>query len=596
MLTIIGTILFLLPFLLILKFKNKKIGFAYTLSFIISFHLFVAIITQLLHVFNYPFIIIINVLFSLFVVIKTDWRMFRGSLRACYKKVDWTLIFTIVIIFICLFSVHYNYSGDYSVLPTSQYQVEKNMVYPYPYYADEWYAVSVIKGSIESHSLPTRAPLAPPHWQSNFINLEFVFHSFLAELTLLLNLDLLTDYTILAIFSGLLICLLVYLFLRYCKINKYSAALMSVSVLYLTNGANLPGIWYLIPLTLGILSILLSFFFVVARDKKMLFLMAVITILFYPPLFIFCSLIILFFLFSERSAFKIKMRQALYYLGLVIFSAVFLSLAYLFSQNHPDTFFNYIFSKIVYPTFVTGGTPQYLIHNIIPIPILLLAILGVITLVRARKNNWLLGVFFLGVMYWILYFFVSLRFIIEWQRVIVFTSIITVLVAGFGLEYFIKFLNNFRIFKNNFLNYAQLGVLVLFFVLSFSYTEMDNWQKLKLVHENGNIYLPAAPANKYLHPDDLALFKDIKKQRFLSLDWKGTVIGVATENYPLSTKPGTITIHRKLSSIFMSSDCENKIEIAKHYGISYVYFPAFNCPSFKYIDTSGEGLSLYKVE
>ena len=596
-LTIVGIILLLSPFLLISKFNNKRLGFVYILSFVIAFHLFTAIVTQLFHVFNYPVIFSINTATFLIVVLKTDWKKIFQELKLNLRKIDWVLFFVLAIVFISLFSIHYNYSGKFTTITTPEYQTTEDMKYPYPYYADEWYAISFVKDSIDSHSLPFKNSLSPPPHDSMFINLEFASHSFLAELMLLLHLDPLTDYTIFTIFSGLLICLLIYLFLKHSNVNKFSASIISLSTLYLINGANLPGIWYLTPLILGIIPILLSFFFVSIRDKKMVFFMAVITLLFYPPLVVFYSLSILFlFVLPKETSFREKIKNISFYLILTVLTAVVLSASYFLTQNHQNNFFDYIFSKIFYPTFTANAIPSYSIYNIIPIPILILAILGTIRLVIARKKIWLLSMLFLGLAYWALYSQILFRFIIEYQRVIVFTSILVVITAGFGLNYLIKILKKTDLFKeNNILNYIQIGVLIIFLAFSFNYTKEDNWQKLRLVYlESGKVFLPAAPANKYLHPDDFRLFKDIRNQKFLSLPWKGTVIGVATDNYPLATKSGTITINRKLPSEFMDMGCDEKDKIAKNHDLSYVYFPKFNCPNFEFIDMSSEGLYLYK--
>ena len=139
-------------------------------------------------------------------------------------------------------------------------------------------------------------------------------------------------------------------------------------------------------------------------------------------------------------------------------------------------------------------------------------------------------------------------------------------------------------------------ILILFFILSFSYTQLNNWQDLKLHTLDGREISPAAPANIYLHEDDLRLFENIHKKRFLSLPWKGLVIGVATRNYPLDTKPATIT-NKKLSYVtFMRLNCEEKGYIAKQYNIDYIYSPKFDCNSFELKGVSAEGLNLYEVK
>ncbi len=128
------------------------------------------------------------------------------------------------------------------------------------------------------------------------------------------------------------------------------------------------------------------------------------------------------------------------------------------------------------------------------------------------------------------------------------------------------------------------------------YTQRDNWQKLVAKNDAGQVALPAAPANEYLHPDDLRIFQNISNKIFLSLPWKGTVIGVSTDNFPQSTKPGTISIKHKLAHRFLPAKCGRKYRLATRMRLEYVYLPAFNCEHFSEIDKSAEGLYLYKVE
>jgi len=68
--TLLGLILLLVPFLLIYKFEDKKLGFAYILSFMIFFHLIVAVVTQALGIFSYIVVLGINGIIGLNQVLK----------------------------------------------------------------------------------------------------------------------------------------------------------------------------------------------------------------------------------------------------------------------------------------------------------------------------------------------------------------------------------------------------------------------------------------------------------------------------------------------------------------------------------------------
>lgn len=582
--TIIGLILLLVPFLLVSRFKNKRWGFFYILSFIIAFHLFLAIFTQLFHIFSYGVILVINLLACFIILIKLNFKELIENIKRI--KIDWILIFVIIILFIQLFSVHYDYTGKITTIGEFYKEVE-DMKYVYPYYSDEWYSVSLIKYSIETKSLP----LANPLWHNApFPNLELPLNSFLSEIILLLNLNPLTQYTLLTIFTGLLICLLVYFILRANKIEKFSSAIACLSVPYIVNGANLPGIWTLVPLIMGIISMLLGFLFISLDDKKMVFFMAFLTLIFYPPLFVLYTIgLISYLIFNSNK----KIKSLLIYLTICIVVVLFLSFFVFLIRGFNNTL-SHIFSKIFYETFTRDAFPDYSIFKIIPIPILMLSAFGIFK--TFRKKIWLVAPILIGLLYWLLYSFVLWRFIIEYERVIVSTSILIVLLSGFGLHYLIRYLKNIRFIKEyKILEIFQILILILFLIFFFFYTQRDNWQELLLYSADGVIYNPTAPANNYLHEDDLKLFEGIKEKNFLSAPWKGTVIGVATNNYPLHTKSGTISNHKIWYTNFMNANCEGKYNTAIKNKIDYIYSQKFDCPNFKLIGKSSEGFYLYKV-
>lgn len=654
--TIIGIILLASPFLLSLKFRDKRLGIVYVLTFVITGQLLISIFTQIFGIFTYPVILTVNVIVALFVFLKMRFH----EVKALFKKenLNWFFIIMIIVVFVSLYNVHYNYSGKYTVAIASEYYQTDNLEYPYPYFSDEWYAVALVNKTLETHILPVINPLIKE--MSIFLNFELAFHSFLSEIILLLQLDAITDYTKITIITGLFIIILIFLFLRVNNIGSFSAATAGLAALYITNGANLPGLWNLLPLTMGILSLFLGLIFLSINKIRMSLLTGLLTLLFYPPLVIFYTIALFLVILKNQTISSIrKRRYILDYVIILFFSsffflsivypsfmaalasaneshanvlallAVYLVLAllavYLSDVNVEKSRFKKIFygavlmilldiiyffvffpdsrhmienasGALYYPTFTVGFIPEYAPWHVLPLPVLILALLGIY---RLFKNySWFVMCIVAGLLFWLIYSLNNTRLIIEYQRDVFITSLLMIAAFGFGLNYIVNHLQKLKIFTSNKLLVGlQIGVLLLFMLAIPRYTTREEWKNLTLKNINtSQVFWPAAPANQYLEQDDLRIFKNIHNKNFLSPPWKGTVIGVATDNYPLSVKPGTITLNSKLYSKFQKFDCEEKHSISKDMNIDLVYSLKFNCPHFEFVDESAEGLVLYEVK
>lgn len=588
--TVTGMFLLASPFLLITRFKDTRLGFACIALSIILLHLFLALFTQALSAFTYWVVVAANALVLFLVLLKTEIRKIPGA----PKRPDPVLLAVLLIGFLHLYSVHYDYSGKISILPTPVYQEVDGMRYPYPYYADEWYAVAFIKRSISSHSLPFDNPLQKSH--GSLLNFEFAFHSFLSEIILLLDLDPLTDYGIISVFLSLLVCSLVYLFLVFEGVGRLTAGVAALSLLYLTNGSNLPGLWYLTPVILGMISMLLFFFFASSGRRDVMLICAIPVLLFYPPLapfFILASFV--YFIRAKDLPLIEKAKSIMSLLLIFAFAAFLLSLAHILLGESLDNVIDHVlYSRLYYQSYTQDAIPHYLMWDVIPLPVIALSILGVLT--ASKRREWLLSILLLGVLYWTLYSFVTFRLVIEYQRAVVFTGILVVVFSGFGIDYVARSLKRYDTLKRYRVTECVLVLTLVFFLVSSqSYTQREDWIALTMFDPATNrTFMPAAPANNYLHPDDMRVFASIRGEKFLSIPWKGTVIGVATDNYPLCTKTGTITIYQNAFAKFMDVDCAKKLDLMKK-GIDYVYAPPFDCPGFEVVDRSTEGLFLYRV-
>ena len=586
--TVFGILLLLIPFLLVDKFKDKKRGFYICLFGIIVLQFLIGFITQLFGIFSYISILIINIFVDAIVIFNSDFK--KGSKDLKKIKVDWILILLVLIVFFSLWSVHHNYSGIVTSINEPFNQAE-NLKYTYPFLSDEWNGISFIEYSIKSGKLPFVNSL---WFDSPFVNLGFGIYSLGGEMMMILDLNPLTDYIWLSLFSGLLVSLLIYFILKESKLGKITSLITAISVIYITRGANLPGLWNYVPLVGGIIFLLFSILFLILNEKKLSLSSVFFSLIFYPPLVIFLIPMFLFYFINTKK----NLKNLKWLISLILISGIFLIFI---SRFITGLSFSYIFSflgeKFFYPTFTPRGIPDFSIWKVVPKISLIFSIIALISFFKRgiiKKKLWLIAPIFVGLLYWIIYSKVFWRFIIEYERVVVTTSILIVLISGFGLDCFLNFLR--KVIKNDNLGFIIIMIfLIIIFMMPFYYTQNNSWNELMLKYSDDEVS-PASPANIYLHPDDLVLFENISEKKFLSVPWKGLVIGTSTHNYPLQSKQATLTNNFYDYNDFKILNCEEKYQAAIDYEIEYVYTEEFNCEGFEEIGRSEEGFVLYKTE
>ncbi|KKP89322.1 MAG: hypothetical protein UR91_C0004G0016 [Candidatus Nomurabacteria bacterium GW2011_GWC2_35_8] len=588
-LTLIGIILTLVPFLLVFYFKDKFRIFLYIIAFDFAFHILIAFFTQVFHIFTYPVIITIHTLVAIGVVS----FMIKFKEKFSKIKINWFLILAVVIIFFELWSVHNFYTGPVNTINGSD--TVSQSTYVYPYFSDEWIGASLENYSIKNNSLPTVNPLDANKY---FKNPMLVFFSVISEFFLLFNLNPIFHVSFFALFSGIFVCLSIYLILKSFGIGNFISIFTILSIPFITNGANLPGIWYLMPFLVSFIFFIISLIGINSDDKKLSWITTFLSLVIYPPMVVFIVPVFIADYFTKNiSDHEVRVRNFSMNLSVILCAGVFVSIV-VFWGSEASLFIKNIFTYL-FRTNLDGGIPSFPIWNIIPIIFFPFILLGIWEILK-KKLYFILGPIIVGFIFWLFYTSTMKVFLIDYPRVVVITSILLVFCGGLGIDFLIKWLKQRYVFLNNknFENVFVFVLFIIFIVLSFFYPVSQNWEKLKLnVNMNGVIkkFSPASPINRYLVEDDLRLFNSISEKRFIAPAWKGLVIGVATGNYPLESKSSTITNKILLYSNFIKANCEDKTKLSKKYKIDYVYSTKFSCSGFDWLGVSEEKLNLYKV-
>lgn len=500
-----------------------------------------------------------------------------------FIKKNLPIFIAFFIVFINLYFVHYNFTGTVNSISGS-HEVQ-NAFLPYPYFSDEWSAIAFVKYTIDSKSLPVVSPL---NLGLSFNDPLMVYFSFLSDIFLFFDLDPLNDYVLLTLIIGMLVVITFFTLLNSLGVNKFISAISILIVPYITNGGNLPGIWFLIPMVFALIFFLISIISIVRKNNLLYFLSSLLCLCLYPPFISFVAPVMLaYFVKNIKQKNTIKII-----LGLILISFVVVSI-FVFNTNSFSHALDKFISYIIRNNLV-GGFLHFPIWFVIPPFVFPFAIAGIFILIK-RKLYSILFPLIIGLIYWLFYTYSQLVFLIDKPRVVIITSFLILIPFALAFDYMCKkFIEPSRV---KIIIFASL-LIALF--ASIHYTKNDTWKNLTLHYNNyekGHNLPPAPTASVFLTEGDLRLFDGLTKKYFLAPPWKGLAIGAATGNYPYHSKPSTIGVFILNYDEFLNgSDCNRKTKIAKEYNLEYVYSEWFECKKFKEIGRGDEGLILYHFE
>ncbi len=553
LMTILGLLLLLLP---LLCFKLHK-----ALGCIVVVQLAIGLITQLFGVFTYPVVFGLNLVVALFLVRKVRFR------------INWTVIAVAAILLFSFYGVHYNYTGD-AVFSGQQLDTVEGMHYPLPYASDEWYGASIAQHAIETGGLPLDQPLREDIF---FINLQIAFHSLLAEVFMLLDLDVVWNFGVAVMLFSTAICLVVYALLMLFGVRPSAAIFGSLFTSYVASSGNIFTLWNVIPASVGILTLLLAYCFLVEKNTRYFFLFGFLTLIFYPP----------FGVFLLPAAFVgLSKEYRMRFMYVVLGSGVGLFLVALLLAPRLQSAWLFVWNKVYYLSYTPIGIAYLFPWVIIP-PLCLVFVL--FSYGELKKRTWFMYTLGVGLAYWLVYHFTIQFFIISQERVVYVAAVLLVIACSLGFH---RLSNLWKKYDR----YVVVGLLLLFAVFSFTYTEDDRFRDMPLIaHENGNVYryVPGPTASAYFDDSDADLFSTLEPSVFLSDPWKSTVISIALGHTPTTLKSGTFGYKEEKYPYFLNQNCDGKKKILDRDDIAYVYGAPEECSFLRLIGISDEGYHLY---
>lgn len=602
--TLFGVCVSLAPFLLIGLFKDTLKGFLTILVTLVTVHVLVGLTTQAVGVFTYSVVMSFHVgmaLVSIYTVYRYRhvWvlriREILEYIRMKYTSpARYSSIFVLMVcllLFLFIYFLRFNYSGPVDTV----FGVKKvtHSSYTYPMYSDEWIGSSLVSYSIKEKSLPLVNPL---NSNDPFINFLMATHSFFAEIILVLSLNPLTQYVHLADIHILFACIALYLIQRKFGVGMVLSSITSFSVVLITNSGNLPGIWYILPFIISSTCLLYGMLGYLIQSRYVLFVSTILSIVLYPPIVVFALPFIVGATYGKKIIFDTGYMTALR-IGLIALLGIGVVLLFSLAHFSMVEILKRAFSFVVRNS-LDSGKVTYLPWNVLPVILIPGALIGLYVAFKNKYYPLLLPVC-TGIFFWCMYAYMHKVVIIEPSRIVVITSILLLVVSGIGMQYLWKTKLVQRFVYDDVSMYISYRVL-LFIVLLFCIwmnIQFHPWYKshmIVLIGKDRRELIPSPPVTRYITQSDIDMFQEFKEKRFISLPWKGLVLGVATHNIPLESKSSTLTNRLLRYEQFIKASCEDKSKLVRKYHVDFVYSTKIDCPEqFKLEKISDEGLVLY---
>lgn len=585
-----------IPFLLVVLWKNRIIGVAVMIPVVTLMYVMLGIGLQALGLFTRPIVLSIHSVFAIgtLVFLYTKRAKIMKPIRYSIGSMSILMVMCAIgIVLYQLYAVHFSYTGIVSTIRGEEYVVDS--AYPYPLYSDEWISVAMVKQMSTENSLPFTHPFTG----ASYNNFLFIFQILIAHLSVLIGGTLTTTYVWLGIGVNMLIVLMMLLWWRAQKISWGIATLGVLLVPYIANSSNLPMLWYVLPWNVGFLLLLCGYVLMRYQQKWLAIGACVTAVMVYPPYIVF--IIPILFVYTRSFIGTIRRRTMYTLVSLAIGAPlVFMMLVSMVTTLSFSTVAQKFFSIMVRPLNSSAGLPPtFFLWHVLPyitIPFALYAAY------RYQKELRLFLVpIALGLLWWMLNGLVDITVLIDYHRVVNLTSLLIFMISIVGMQaVWAEVSKKITIINASQVQIVICGVMLMcFLILVPGYTTRDGWRVFTTTVRDSDglarVHAPASPVNRYVHPDDLRIFETLSEERFLSVGWKGLVLGVLTDNIPVFTKPSTITVNAVPYVRFMTASCHEKMSMLQKAQVSYVYIPKIECDGFEIVDKSAEGLYLMRV-